>query len=92
MALRDRSTTDLLVLMLAGTICLTVMGASLAVIIGGFVNPEDEHTGGVAVVADTLQMLISLLAGFLAGRTDTQQNLKLPPQPEREDPNRDEKP
>ena len=68
--LRDRTVTDLLVLMLAGTICLTVLGASLAVIVAGFVNPDDEHAGAVAVVADTLQMLISLLAGFLAGRTD----------------------
>jgi hypothetical protein len=70
--LRDRTTADLLVLMLAGTICLTVLGASTAVIVAGFVNPDDEHAGAVAVVADTLQMLISLLAGFLAGRTDAE--------------------
>jgi hypothetical protein len=72
MKFSDRSTSDMLVLMIAGTICLSVLGSTVFIIITSFINPEDEHAAAVAVISDTIQMLVSLLAGFIAGRTESQ--------------------
>ena len=66
--LRDRPTTDLLLLMIAGTVCFAVLSATITVLILSFVQPENR--GGFAAVADVINTLISLLAGFLAGRSD----------------------
>jgi hypothetical protein len=68
---RDRSTGDLLVLMIAGTVCLVVVGSSLAIIVGQFINPEYPISDAAGAVGDIISTLIGLLAGFLAGRTDT---------------------
>lgn len=67
--LRDRSTADLLVLMIAGTICggLIATGAVTAVFI--FVNPTADVSGPARLIADVVNTLIGLLAGFMAGRT-----------------------
>lgn len=64
----SRSTTDLLLLMIAGTVCASVMVSMVTVVIQTFINPDNK--GGFAAVADILNTLISLLAGFLAGRTE----------------------
>jgi hypothetical protein len=67
--LRDRSTGDLLVLLLAGTICLSVLaaGATIAVLqIQG-----DDTSRAAGLLSDVVNTLIGLLAGFLAGRTET---------------------
>jgi hypothetical protein len=69
--LRDRSTGDLLVLLIAGTICFSVFVGVVSLTITSILAPEVEHPAATAVVADTIQMLVALLAGFLAGRTDT---------------------
>lgn len=75
--LRDRSTGDLLVLGIAGTICLSVLVGVVTLTILSILQPDNEHPAATAVVSDTIQMLVALLAGFLAGRTDTTQ--KKPP-------------
>jgi uncharacterized membrane protein len=69
--LEKRSTGDLLVLMIAFTICFSVLASGAAIVIAGILNPDSPHTAGVSLVTNVLQMLISLLAGFLAGRTDS---------------------
>jgi hypothetical protein len=69
--IRDRSTGDLLVLLIAGTICMSVMFGVITLTVLSFLSPADEHPAATAVVSDAIQMLVALLAGFLAGRTDT---------------------
>lgn len=68
--LRDRPTSDLLVLLVAGTICASVLTFGGALVLDGFVNPGTDHAAAIAVVGDTIQMLVGLLAGFIAGRTE----------------------
>ena len=68
--LRDRTTSDLLVLMIAGTICGSILVFGGSLILDSFIHPESSNAAGFAVVLDVMQMLISLLAGFIAGRTD----------------------
>ena len=72
MRFSDRTTSDILVLMIAGTICASVFGATVFLILSDLLNPDDDHVGAAALVSDTIQMLVSLLAGFIAGRTDSQ--------------------
>lgn len=69
MSLRDRPTTDLLLLMIAGTVCFAVVSSVVVVLVLQFVQPENK--GGFAAVADVVNTLISLLAGFLAGRSES---------------------
>ena len=64
----ERPTGDLLVLAIAGTVCLTVLttGVVLGVI---FIFDSDRNTSSaVSAITDVINTLIGLLAGFLAGR------------------------
>jgi hypothetical protein len=69
--LRDRSTGDLLVLLVAGTVCFTVLGSAAAIILAEALRPEGDTASAAASVSDVINTLIGLLAGFLAGRSDT---------------------
>jgi hypothetical protein len=66
--LMKRNTGDILVLLIASTVCFAVTVSVISVVILQFVQPENK--GGFAVVGDVINTLISLMAGFLAGRTD----------------------
>lgn len=63
-----RSTGDLLVLMIAGTICITVLAAGASLTIVAIVQPERDITDTVGALANVINVLVGLLAGFLAGR------------------------
>ena len=70
MKFTDRTTSDQLVLLIAGTICSCVLVGAIALVVATFVQ-EGDHPGAVALVSDTIGMLTSLLAGFIAGRTES---------------------
>lgn len=69
--LRERTTSDLLVLMIAGTICVSILVFGGVVVLDTLIHPETNHNVAIGLIANTIQMLVSLLAGFIAGRTDT---------------------
>lgn len=69
--LRDRSTGDLLVILVAGTVCFTVVGIVLAVIVTEVLHPESDTGNAVSQVSDVINTLIGLMAGFVAGKTDS---------------------
>ena len=64
-----RSTGDLVVLMLAATICLVVLLAGGTLLVLTLTNPGADLDALTSAVAHTLTTMIGLLAGFLAGRT-----------------------
>jgi hypothetical protein len=68
--LRDRETGDLMVLLIAGTICATVMFATIGSFVFKVVNPEADINKTFVLVADILNTMVGLLAGFLAGRAE----------------------
>jgi hypothetical protein len=70
--IRDRSTGDLMVLMIASTVCVLVMGSAITVVVVEIVNPETDTTGALRQISSIISTLIGLLAGFLAGRTDVE--------------------
>jgi hypothetical protein len=70
-----RSTGDLLILIIACTICFSVLAAGGALALLAFLQPERNLSVGFGAVADVINTLIGLLAGFLAGRTDAHMNM-----------------
>jgi hypothetical protein len=67
--LLDRSTGEILVLVIAFTICGGVGVAGLAAIVFLFIYPEADITNIYRLIASVVNTLIGLLAGFLAGST-----------------------
>lgn len=66
--LTDRPTGDLLVLMIAATICFTVLASGAAVAIIELKDPSVDTSKEVGAIRDIVGTLIGLLAGYLAGR------------------------
>jgi hypothetical protein len=71
LGIKDRSTTDVLILLIATTICLSVLAAGATVAVVEVVHPESDTSQAVGAISDVINTLIGLLAGFLAGRTQT---------------------
>lgn len=71
--LTSRSTGDLLVLIIASTVCFSVLASGATVVAVKFLHPEADVSQVVGTISDILNTLIGLLAGFLAGRTDAAQ-------------------
>lgn len=83
MKFRDRSTGDILVLMVAGTVCLTVLATGASIVAIEIISPSSDTQPAVRAVTGIVNTLIGLLAGFLAGRTDltmTQNRTQRPPE------------
>jgi len=68
--LRDRSTGEILVLMVAATVCGYVVVTGAVIILLVIVRPDHDYTNAARNIADVVNTLIGLMAGFLAGRTD----------------------
>lgn len=71
--LMHRTTGDILLLLIAGTICFSVIAAGATVALVEIIHPASETAPVVGMIGDVINTLIGLLAGFLAGRTDVQQ-------------------
>jgi uncharacterized membrane protein YccC len=68
--LKSRSTGELLVLMVAATVCGSVIVGGGAIILLAVFRPGVDTGAAARNIADLLNTLVGLLAGFLAGRTD----------------------
>lgn len=73
MRFRDRSTGEILVLAVTGTVCFGVLASGLSVMIISIVHPEADVSLWISRITGTFNTMIGLLAGFLAGRTDVSQ-------------------
>jgi hypothetical protein len=80
--LLERSTGDILILIVTLTICASVIGAGIAVALRSLLTPEINSAGAWALVSDSINTLIGLLAGFIAGRTEGGQSaIQIQPPP-----------
>lgn len=77
--LTKRTTGDILVLIVAGTICVAILATGAAVAFLAFVQPERNLSNVMNMIGDIINTMIGLLAGFLAGRTDTVNTQQSPP-------------
>ena len=78
---RDRSTGDILVIIIAFTICFAVVATGTWTAIYLFLNPGANVDAPVRLIADVMNTLIGLLAGFLAGSTTVNSVKKEPDAP-----------
>ena len=69
--LADRSTGDLLIMVVATTICFSVICSGAGLLLVTLVYPDRDTSQGFHAISDVVNTLIGLLAGFLAGRTDS---------------------
>lgn len=67
----DRPTGDILVLMIAGTVCFSVLASGLVISIVSIKSPETDVTVWITRITGIMNTLVGLLAGFLAGRTSS---------------------
>jgi predicted permease len=67
--LLERSTGDIIVLMIAFTVCTVVLITTIAIIGIKFFKPEVNTDIAVRTVSGLTNTLIGLLAGFIAGRS-----------------------
>lgn len=70
MSYRDRSTGEMLVLMVGLTVCGFVVVSSTVLLWIFFKRPEADVSTALRNIGDIINTMIGLLAGFLAGRTD----------------------
>ena len=63
----NRTTGDLLILLIASTVCFSVLASGLALFIVTLTVPDRDTTAGFHAISDVVNTLIGLLAGFLAG-------------------------
>jgi len=68
--LTGRTTGDLLILLIASTVCFAVLASGAGLFIVSVLHPESDSSAGFHAIGDVINTLIGLLAGFLAGRTD----------------------
>ena len=72
MSRRRRSTGDTLILLIAGTICFAVLAAGAVITVVRLTNPEADVSNVASFITDTINTLLGLMAGFLAGRTESE--------------------
>jgi len=69
---KDRSTTDILILLVAGTVCFSLLAFGATIGLLRLLHPDADLNGAEAGLIDIINTLIGLLAGFVAGRSNTQ--------------------
>ncbi len=76
MANRGRSTADMLVLMIAGTICVAILIATAGVFVVRIYQPKVDLSALVGNLNDVVNTLIGIMAGFLAGKQSNRRRRK----------------
>jgi len=64
----DRPTSDILVLMIATTVCTSVVASGIVIAIIEIRDPGADLTVWISRITGTVNTMIGLLAGFLAGK------------------------
>lgn len=70
----QRPTLELLLLMVAGTICGILLASAVAVAVIEIRDPGADTSAAAASIRDVLGTVLGLLAGFLAGRRNRNGN------------------
>ena len=64
----SRPTLEVMLLMLATTVCVVIIMATTAVLLVEVVRPETDSGPALRAIGSILQLWIAVLAGVLAGR------------------------
>ena len=64
-----RPTVEVIVLILTGTVAVSILGAGVAIMIVEVVNPATDTSDAVRGLASVIGAILSALLGLLAGRS-----------------------
>lgn len=67
MTLTDRPTADLVVLLVAGTICFAVAALAVGLVVLALARPEVDNGPAVAGMSASITALLGLVGGYFAG-------------------------
>jgi len=67
--MRGRSTTDLLILLVAGTVCFALLAFGATIGALRLFRPDTDVNAAESGLFDIINTMIGLLAGFVAGRS-----------------------
>lgn len=65
----DRSVSEMVILAITGVVCVIVLGGALFIILVEVFHPGTDTSRVISLLADTINTLIGVMAGFLAGKT-----------------------
>lgn len=68
--MRDRSTADLLVLMLAVTVCVAIIVGEVGIVVVQLVDKDADTSSAGGTIGQIINTLVGMVAGYLAGRTE----------------------
>jgi len=68
--LSGRSTVEVMILLLTGTVCISLLFTGVAVVLAEIFNPELDTMAVAGGLTNVLSALVGALLGVLAGRTD----------------------
>jgi hypothetical protein len=64
----NRPTAEILVLMITGTVCFSVLASGMVIGVIAFFHPDSDVSVWVSKTSGIINTMVGLLAGFLAGR------------------------
>jgi putative flippase GtrA len=67
-SLRERSTSDLVLLIFAATIGLTILAVSSGLVLLELLHPEVDTTLAATALGQVVGIVIGVVVGFVAGR------------------------
>lgn len=68
--LKDRSTADVLVMLLATTVCVAIIVGEVGIIVIEAASPDTDTSAASGTIGDIINTLVGMIAGYLAGRTE----------------------
>jgi len=68
--IKDRSTADLLVMMLAATVCVAIIVGQVGIVVVHVISPSADTSTAGSIVGQIINTLVGLVAGYMAGRTE----------------------
>lgn len=63
-----RQTADLVALILAGVVALTVLGTAVVLLYVEIRSPDQDTSGAAEAISRIISVLVAALVGFMAGR------------------------
>jgi small-conductance mechanosensitive channel len=65
---KNRSTIDVVVIVLACMVAFTIFTATLGTVLGKIVNPHLDVTRASEIISNTITTIVGALVGFIGGR------------------------
>jgi hypothetical protein len=66
--MKERSTMDLVILLWAGTVAITLIVGTVSVVVGKIVHPSMNIEGGGEIIANIVMAIVGFIGGRAVGK------------------------